>query len=949
MRVAEPVADRRASETLVPAFEKLLRAWVPRLRWPTLAHRTAWFVVGLAALGLVVHRAWFTDTALSSGDWPWKSPNDVSLWFPWPTIWQPQAFFGIKYFHEAFLFPIDAVAGLLGALGASWAIIEKVLFFVPFAALSFVSPWIFAREVLGRTKWAILSALIFATNTYFLVFVAVTGQVALGVAEVMAPLVLVAFLRTIRRLSLRWALLTGLVFALQAAYEVRIAYLTGILCALYLCFAVAAEPGLRKTAARAGLSIVIFAILCLSQAYWWVPLLAYPGDPGLPIAASPWLAFMRITHGITGVAPYWTGGPAAIFTVTPVNPAFLIFPLIAFMSLLARKCRIEILWLCLVALIAAFLIKQTNPPAGEVYMWMFHHVPGWSLFREASKLYFIVALAYAILVPFVLKEIFQLRINIPHLQMAPKVLGLTALASVGALIFSSLVPLETRQLGGTVRPQGEPQSFAALTRILDQDKTYGAVVWLGGAWVRGLPDPYRNSYFGPRSLLHPLVEVNGILTNSDLLSFGNDPLAAFCRAPDVPFCYVNSELFPYLLRRIAARYVVAPAGPDVGTLPEGLGYTVFLSRVASILGSPHLLQAGDTGLAVWRVANVASPVSQAPAIALVNGPPSVTPDVLPALEALNVPVFYRPIRQTDIAVDPTASIRVYSATPDGYTITTSTDLVCAAANSGLTLNVAEGNRSFTLTRMRFATTPSGWSFFGPIHVDQGHHLLRLVNGAQLGPCIAWSPASRSLLDSESGSAADLGTSLQAERVDVSERVTAPSWLELRRSYDAGWRLSSETEHIVGDAIFNLYYSKTAGGDVRFTFSTGPWESLGRLISLAALVAVGLGLLATARPSRRIAERHPDIYSRPRFLVSRARDVAVAGMVLLSIAALLQVIAWLGLLSRVPWGNRPLALFGSDPYGASELYLAIAMLLFGISVGLSFVGLVVSGCRPKRSD
>jgi hypothetical protein len=72
------------------------------------------------------------------------------------------------------------------------------------------------------------------------------------------------------------------------------------------------------------------------------------------------------------------------------------------------------------------------------------------------------------------------------------------------------------------------------------------------------------------------------------------------------------------------------------------------------------------------------------------------------------------------------------------------------------------------------------------------------------------------------------------------------------------------------------------------------------------------------------------------------------MVLLSIATFLQAIAWLGLLSRVPWGRQPLALFGSDPYGASEFHIAIAMLLFGISIGVYVVGLVVRGFRPNES-
>jgi hypothetical protein len=341
------------------------------------------------------------------------------VFFPWPHIWDQLAGFGSKNFAGSYAFPGEAAAGLLGVLGVGWNLGEKAVYFLPFAALSFLAPWLLGREIMGSSRWALLSGLIFGSNTYVLI-VSTGGQILVAVAEVLAPLVLWAFIRALRRLSVANALLCGLLVGAQAAYEIRITYLTGLMCGVYLVILLICQPARGIILPRVGLAAVPALVLLGTQLYWLIPLITYKGDHGLPIAGAPWIAFMRITHGITAVHPFWTGSTPTIFRPVPLNPVFFLFPLIAFASLLRRRPQPETLWLCLLGLSAAFLIKQDNPPLGAIYDWLFVHLPGWSAFREASKLFFVVALSYAVLVPMSLQQLGRLTIQIHPKSWRPR-------------------------------------------------------------------------------------------------------------------------------------------------------------------------------------------------------------------------------------------------------------------------------------------------------------------------------------------------------------------------------------------------------------------------------------------------------------------------------------------------------------------------------------------------
>ena len=114
-------------------------------------------------------------------------------------------------------------------LGVGWTVTEKLLYFVPFAVLLPVGGWLLAREIMGRTKWALLTPVLLLGATYFML--ESNGEVPLALGEVVSFFVLIAFLKTVRQLSFRWALITGVLLSVVAVYDVRPAYLCVLLMA----------------------------------------------------------------------------------------------------------------------------------------------------------------------------------------------------------------------------------------------------------------------------------------------------------------------------------------------------------------------------------------------------------------------------------------------------------------------------------------------------------------------------------------------------------------------------------------------------------------------------------------------------------------------------------------------------------------------------------------------
>jgi hypothetical protein len=613
-----------------------------------------------------------------------------------------------------------------------------------------------------------------------------------------------------------------------------------------------------------------------------------------------------------------------------LSPTAFLLPIVAFLPLLTRNIAPQTVWLLLVALLAAFLLKQDNPPAGDIYRWFFSHAPGWRLFRDASKLYFIVALSYAVLVPLGLRLILRSGSRRDQGFRRFNLMGAIVAAAVVIVIVLPVIPLAIGQIGYTTEPTTIPRSFEALETRLNSDKNYGPVIWFGGAVLLSKASDH---HFRIGSAAHPVLELTGTDEEGDFLT-------SFCPTPSVAFCYLDEGLFPYLLARIGAAYVVLPESSGLGLLAPGISTQWLDGRLRATLGSPSRIGANKEELAVWQLPQRHSPVVAAPAAAVVSGPPEVTRDILPALRALSIPVVYgRASRSVGSAESP--AIEVIPQLNGRCRIDSKGQFVLLAAAGEARMGVLDGRARLLAEKILTPARLNGWGVYGPVTAAPGDELIPQID-APVPACLAWSPVTKAVLTGEAR-AEDIGrVTLDSETVVAAGRSQPQGWLELKRTYDQGWQLSGSTSHLVGDTLFNLYSFDGGFPTIRFEFSTAFWETVGSSLSLAWALLAGLLIFVRARrPGIPMSQIRATGEVRANTLNPVAKYLALTGIVLLGVACAFEILAWWGAPSRMPalFSWMGLAV-GRDPYAASAYYVVLAFFALVVATALRFAGLAV---------
>jgi tetratricopeptide (TPR) repeat protein len=905
-----------------------------------LRRRTEWLVtkpravaVLLAAVGLAVWHSWITTLPLASGDWNWQAPGSISVYFPFPSVWNSTlGLAGENRFVDAFRFPVYALDGMLSALGASWASVEKIVYFIPFAVLLPVAGWLLAREILGKTRWALLTPVLLLGNAYFVM--EANTEVPLTLAEAFGCLALLTFIWSMKRLSLRWGLVTGLLVAISAVFDLRPTYLTVLLITAYLILLTIAEPSWRLLRRRILLAAAAGLAFGGSQAFWILPLVTYHGHAQLPIPPQPNFNITTLEHGIAGVSSFWTYGRAADLVQAPLNPWFMVLPIVAMVPLLRRRVRLEFVWLALAAVVCAFLSKTNTPPFGGVYDWLYSHVPGFDLFREGSKFLYPVAIAYAILIPAAFRSMVEIGGGLAGatrrtIRVATVALLVVVLGGTGSV----LLVLEQGKLGLTTTPLQVPRAFSEMTALLSADHQPGSVLWLGSpvyktSDVQELLNEHR---YVLSSATHPIANLSG-----NALTFQvnrRDPLQYFCPIIKQAYCYLTPSLFPYLANMAGATYVVSPADSSVGKLRPGVTREWVRQQVTAMFGAPLVLGNVGAQLLVWHIHSTQPVIASYPAVGLVDSGPWSLPNVLPALQAMGVPAAYQ--QSLDVRDYPPApaglpdSIAVLPRVNGGCQSSSAAQVGIMAETTSATLPVTIGGTSSRLSLLSRSSRLPGWGLFGPTSIPTGLIPIETSSAdVQLGPCVAWSALTGIAFGVHPSATGPVHLGADGERLTASSGGTAGPWTELRRGYDGGWLMRRQAPTAVADGLFNLYYQPVAAkGGYVFTFSTLKWEHRGQAV---AALSVLLALLLIWRSARRERRQTPVVVTEIDLESRAAPMVGGFALAFLGLTAIATTLAWFGVPSRAPW-----TAITSDPYRLDIVFgfMALVLLLFAMVVRL----------------
>ena len=440
--------------------------------------------------------------------------------------------------------PTYAVYGwLTHYIGTSYAINERLIHLWPAVIFAIFGSYLLVKYIFNDRATAVLGAIVYAANTYYLALL--TGHLTLAGAYAFAPLVILFYLKAIGTRDVVQVALCALAFAISGAYEPRSATILGGVLALlaiyHFAFIYVPKHGFKfwpaiKTLCLYAAPFVLFGLMNI----YWLLGLKFAGGTGSGVIESSLFGneFFNISETLTLLHPFWSGGLIEPFILHHIPFYFWLIPIAAITGFAANRRSRVILFFMLLGILGILLSKQSDGPFPSLYYWLFKNVPGFNLFREASKFYILITLSYAVLIPSLFWYVKR--------KYKKKYLTVACFVGIAMLFLPNLIPVSTSKIGATFANRTMPQQYTELNDFLNTD-SFERVLWVP-----------QKSRWGLVSALHPTVSASKLLSDS-----WKDLHGSYIENNNAtPTDEINSMLsqgyMPVMLSNGGIKYVVIP-------------------------------------------------------------------------------------------------------------------------------------------------------------------------------------------------------------------------------------------------------------------------------------------------------------------------------------------------------------------------------------------------------
>ncbi len=454
-------------------------------------------------LGIIswVFSNWFLSPVTLGGDFNFVSYDHFKLYSTRPYIWDFSlnngfgqiTLFTLPFFYYSYTFNF-LTAKILNAF-----ILHKLIFLFPLLLITLASAYYFSKQFLiNRWSRALFLAL-YLLNPYFLMLTS-GGQLGVSFAYGFSPLLFSLYYQTLKKINhttpsiikTKWFLMTALASSALLSFDTRMAILLfGMVIVIYVAnFLTSCQ---KKTILIDYLTqaIITMVIAVGIHSYWLLPSILVQ-SVALPqgynsIQSVQFFSFTRFAHSLTWTHPNY---PDNIFgLVKEVSGISFIIPILAFLSL--KKFTKLTLYFSTVALISAFFAKGTNGPWGIIYLYSFSHIPSFSWFRDSTKFFLPLSIAYAYLVSSSSQHLIESSFS----KLKKVTISLLCLVALLYVWYPAL----NHRIGGTLTYRIYPQPFKEIENTLKKDKSYGRVLWIPGREMYGYTD-----------ILHPAVSLQDL-------------------------------------------------------------------------------------------------------------------------------------------------------------------------------------------------------------------------------------------------------------------------------------------------------------------------------------------------------------------------------------------------------------------------------------------------------
>lgn len=447
------------------------------MRWLHKKYILLLYIIPLILLHIYAYRIWFfSSSILTHGDWFLSLPEHSKELFSLPTIWTTYLNGSVNLTPPFYIFLL--FEGIFSNMGISYSYIERILFMWPIALFTLPLSYMLIKSITKSTLSSIISAMFYTYNTYFIIIQ--TGHLTLMMGYSLAPLAILLFSRALERSKLIYVVLTSIVFFIISVYEFRSFYLVAIVCLLYSIYFFLFIKS--KLLSSSNLIIVlriisIFVITLLLNFYWIFPLFTITKSENGPFLSRGLFGndFFSLIRAFTLFHPFWTGGRYFPFIVQKIPVYFYLLPIIAFAGLFLSRKNKKIIFFGLISLLGIFFTKQSYIPFSNVYLFLYNTIPGFSLFREASKFYFLIALGYSVLIgSFVNWLLGQHRRKI----LSKKITGHILLGGIFIIAVLNLKPLINGEIGTLFSERVMPKDYKTFNSFINEQNMYFQTLWV---------------------------------------------------------------------------------------------------------------------------------------------------------------------------------------------------------------------------------------------------------------------------------------------------------------------------------------------------------------------------------------------------------------------------------------------------------------------------------------
>lgn len=423
---------------------------------------------------LSVYLIWIFSGTHVASDLPYLSKEDLNTQFNLPLVWVSNGNFGLgEYFVWGLAsWPINFLFGLFNQIGFDFNFLLNTFWIGLYGSVIWFGIFklckIYNFSELG--KWT--SLLVYSCNSYIILLID-GGQLNLVLAYAGVPLVFASYKSMFSDPSRKNFLMWIVSIFLLSIFDVRILFIVGLLILMDLTYVVLINKKIDNLA-KLSIQFICSGLILLSlHSYWLLPSIIYK-VPDVPFTQTNIdqlinLSFTTIGHGLLLQHPNWYQN---IFgRVSNFRWEFFIFPGMAFAFFIFSK-KTHLFWV-VVALVGIFLSKGTNPPLGEINSFLFVNLPGFSFFRDSSKFFIIICLAYSLLIGDFIQKIQEVKI----FNLKKYFFNLIMIFFLGIFLIT-LSPVYLRQMNGMFNFPIQVEKYQRMNDLIKYNEGYSKILWI---------------------------------------------------------------------------------------------------------------------------------------------------------------------------------------------------------------------------------------------------------------------------------------------------------------------------------------------------------------------------------------------------------------------------------------------------------------------------------------